>query len=69
MTNMDELDPLLRKAIKVLLLQLASKSETPSLHLENILSEVIQELYEETQAALDEKKHRLRLVVGAGTPS
>ncbi|HAR43637.1 MAG TPA: hypothetical protein DCS07_13570 [Bdellovibrionales bacterium] len=58
----DHVDPLLRKALKLLLLQLAAKYDKPSVHLDAILTEVIQELYDESKAQLDEKKNRLRLV-------
>jgi len=58
----DNVDPLLRKALKLLLLQLAAKYDKPSVHLEAILSEVILEIYNESKAQLDERKSRLRLV-------
>lgn len=56
---------LLRKNLKVLLVYLAKKSETPSTDLEGILQEVIHELYMESKEALEEKKKRLRLVYGS----
>ncbi|HLE01724.1 MAG TPA: hypothetical protein VJB59_15790 [Bdellovibrionota bacterium] len=62
---MNEIDPLLRKAIKMLLLQLAARTENPAHHLDHVLREVIQELYVESKNALEEKKSHLRLVVPA----
>ncbi|OFZ18626.1 MAG: hypothetical protein A2X94_01670 [Bdellovibrionales bacterium GWB1_55_8] len=64
---MEDLDPLLRKAIKVLLLQLAARCENPSRDLEIILSDVISELYVEAQEALKDKRSHLRVVAAGGT--
>jgi hypothetical protein len=59
--RMDDTRDLLRKNLKVLLLDLASSSERPSVELQAILHEVINELHDEVKKAL-RTKNTLRLV-------
>lgn len=61
-THGDETYGLLRKNLKILLVYLASRSETPSADLETLLQEVIAELHSEAKQALDSKKSHLRLI-------
>lgn len=58
----DETLGLLRRNLKILLVYLAAKSETPSADLETLLHEVIAELHTEAQEALETKKCHLRLI-------
>ena len=55
----------IRDYLKVLLLHLAAKSESPAIDLQELLCEVIEELHDETKEALQKKSH-LKLVCGAG---
>jgi hypothetical protein len=61
-TNQDDHHELVRRHLKVLLLHLAAKSDSPSQELEALLHDVINELHKEVKDALEAKKH-LRLVV------
>jgi hypothetical protein len=58
----DDTIGLLRKNLKILLVYLASKSDTPSADLEALLQEVIAELHSEAKEALESKKSHLRLI-------
>jgi len=53
---------MVRRHLKVLLLHLAAKSDNPSVELEALLHDVINELHKEVKDALEAKTH-LRLVV------
>lgn len=54
-------DHLIRIHLKALLLHLAARSSQPSVELQNILREVIDELHEEVSLAL-KRRAQLRLV-------
>lgn len=47
----------LRHYLKVILLQLAAKSDTPAMELQDILHEVLAELDSEVKTALRAKRH------------
>ena len=59
----DDHKELVRRHLKVLLLHLAAKSDNPSVELEALLHDVINELHQEVKDALEAKTH-LRLVIG-----
>jgi hypothetical protein len=61
-TSSDETLGLLRKNLKILLVYLAAKSETPSADLETLLQEVIGELHAEAKQVLEGKTRHLRLI-------
>ena len=52
---------IVKDQLKILLLHLAARSKQPSVELESLLHEVIDELHEEVRAAL-EQRAQLRLV-------
>ena len=58
---MEDTRDLLRKNLKILLLDLAASSERPSVELQDILHEVINELHDEVKKAL-RSRAPLRLV-------
>ena len=60
---MDETQQLLRRTLKVLLLQLAAKSPDPSGELRQMIAEVINELHDDVRSAIRERSP-LRLVGG-----
>jgi hypothetical protein len=61
-TQQDDHKDLVRRHLKVLLLHLAAKSDNPSVELEALLHDVINELHREVKDALEAKNH-LRLVL------
>jgi hypothetical protein len=61
-TKTDDHKDLVRRHLKVLLLHLAAKSDNPSVELEALLHDVINELHREVKEALEAKTH-LRLVM------
>lgn len=64
-SQQDDHKDLVRRHLKVLLLHLAAKSDNPSVELEALLHDVINELHREVKDAL-EAKTRLRLVMPQG---
>jgi hypothetical protein len=63
---MDETQQLLRRTLKVLLLQLAAKSPDPSGELRQMIAEVINELHDDVRSAIRERSaSSLRLVSGS----
>lgn len=59
---MDDVRDLIKKNLKILLFDLASKSEEPAEELEKLLSEVISEMYWEAKETLETRKQKLRIV-------
>ena len=67
---MDETQQLLRRTLKVLLLQLAAKSPDPSGELRQMIAEVINELHDDVRTAIRERtQSSLRLVGGTNSDS
>jgi hypothetical protein len=64
MDDRDDQDETIRKNLKMLLLHLAAKYENPGQELHGLLQEVIGELHDEVEKAL-QTRSRLRLVSGA----
>jgi hypothetical protein len=65
---MEDTQELLRRTLKVLLLQLAAKSPDPSGELRQMIADVINELHDDVRSAIRERSS-LRLVGGAKSPS
>jgi hypothetical protein len=62
-TGEDNTMDLLRRNLKMLLFELAARSETPGADLEHLLQDVISELYLEAKQALQERKSHLKLIM------
>lgn len=61
-------DDLIRRQLKILLLELAARSENPSTDLKELVEEVISELFDEVEEALRKKRHLKIVQTSDGSP-